>query len=178
MKTIRKIHADNLVIEFVKTKKQYIIGLNTKSLPNKCSFGSKPPRIGVKAAETDGKVVRLFEWKGKKNGWVQINEFKPTFVEETNSKVYYKTQTKWVHEDIIKQKSEITIYFDGGHVTTSNADEALDYIFGRKDLPETNMSTFREEKTLSLLNIPDFKLSGEQLVEKMQVEMSMGICPF
>ena len=176
MKAIRKIHADELTIEFVKTKNEYIVGLNTKSLPNKNNFGSKVPKVGLKAAETDGKVVCLFEWKGKQKGWVKINEFKPTYVEKTNTKIYYKTQTKWVHEDIIKGKSEITIYFDGGHINTSNADEALDYIFGRKDLPE--VANFGQEKTLSLLEIPDYKLTGEQLVEKMRQEIAMGICPF
>ena len=51
MKTLKLIIADNLKIEFLKVRKDYIIGLSGRTLINRRSLGSKAPKIGLKAAE-------------------------------------------------------------------------------------------------------------------------------
>ena len=172
MANLQLIIADNLKIEFCKVKKDYIIGLASKSLINKRSLGSKPPKIGLKAAECkDGKLITIYEYTGVKQGWVKLQDFTPTEVSVYPTKIYYKSQ-KYFHKDIIKDKSKCELFFDDKTSHVCSPSEALSFIFEAKVLP-----TPKQVKK-DLLNTADELLSWEELWEKQQLEISMGICPF
>ena len=178
MKTLKAVFADELKIEFVKTRKEYIIGYENKSLPHLKNFGSKPPKVGMKAGKcSDGKMIQLFEYKGTRLGWSLLKEFAPSVVEVTPQKIFYKTQSKFIHKDIVKSKKSCTMFFEDASTFVCSPDDALSFMFeGKKPENITEHTTLSSSE--KLLNTPDHKLSPEQLAEKMRIEESMGLCPF
>lgn len=171
MQNLKLIIADNLKIEFCKTKKDYIIGLVGKSLVNKRSYGSKNPKIGVKAAECrDGKLITIYEYQGTKKGWLKLKEFTPTEVAVYPTKIHYKKQ-QYFHKDILLEKKSCELFFDNDEKHICSPNEAVSFIFEGKLLPRI------VNAVKDLLNIPDDKLSWEELWEKQQLEMKLGICP-
>jgi hypothetical protein len=172
MAKLQLIIADNLKIEFCKVKKDYIVGLAGKSLINRKSLGSKPPKVGLKAAECkDGKLITIYEYTGTKQGWVKLLNFTPTSVDVYHTKIYYKSQ-KYFHKDIIKDKSKCELFFDDKTSHVCSPSEALSFIFEAKVLP-----TPKQVKK-DLLNTADELLSCEEIWKNQQLEISMGICPF
>ena len=172
MANLKLIVADNLKIEFCKVKKDYIIGLASKSLINKRSLGSKPPKIGLKAAECrDNKLITIYEYTGVKQGWIKLKEFTPTEVSIYPTKIYYKAQ-KYFHKDILAGKSNCELFFDDETKHVCSPSEALSFIFEAKVLP-----TPKQVKK-DLLNTADELLSWEELTEKMDLMVKLGMCPF
>lgn len=172
MKTIKLIIADNLKIEFLKVRKDYIIGLSGRTLINRRSLGSKAPKIGLKAAECrDGKLITIYEYTGVKKGWVKLKEFTPTSVDVYPTKIYYKAQ-KYFHKDILADKQKCELFFDNEERYVCSPLEALSYIFEAKTPPTT------KQVKKDLLNTADELLSWEELTEKMNLLVKMGLCPF
>ena len=149
MKNLKLIIADNLKIEFHKIKGDYIIGLVKKSLINKNGLGSRPPKVGLKAAEVKhgSKKIVIYEYTGVKHGWVKLNEFTPTDVTVYATKICYKRQ-RFFHKNIIKSKSRCELFFDNNLSHVFEPIEALSFIFDGNVPPMLNDTVNSIEKAL------------------------------
>ena len=148
MENLKLIIADNLKIEFHKVKGDYIIGLVTKSLVNKKNIGSRPPKVGLKAAEVKhGSKIVIYEYTGTKHGWVKLNEFSPTEIKTYPQKILYKTQ-RYFHKDIITSKSHCELFFDNDVSYIFSPIEALSFIFDGNVPPIVNDAVNSTEKAL------------------------------
>jgi len=179
--TIKAIYLGNFKLEFHKIRKDYLIHLQNKSICKRSSF-TKMPKIGIISADLDKttNIISLFQRVAKnashKDGFKLLSEFKPTEVNydrTTHSRIYYKTQ-KFLHKDILLTKSEVEIFFENG-VSKCTGQELVDYLWESKELSNF---TPNKVKAKSYLNIPDDKLTGDEIRLKMEEEISVGICPF
>ena len=181
MKTIKAIYLDNFKLDFHKTRKEYLIYLKTKSIPKMSSF-TKMPKIGVicgsldKATQTITLTKRVPKTSQNKDGFKELKSFTPTAIDfdrTSHNRIYYKTQ-EYLHKDIILSKKSCEVYFEDGF-TKCTGQELADYLWESKDLPNF---TPNKVKVKSYLNIPDDKLSGEEIRLKMEEEISIGLVPF
>ena len=179
MKTITAIISDNLVLEYHKTKKDFLVYLTRKSYPLKSSLGTKAPKIGQKfaVADIENKSVEFWErTKQDKSGncWTKLGTFNYTSVEKTATRVVVKKQA-YLHKDILASKSECELFFSDETRQKVTGLQVVEHLFNDKPLPKVKTI---KEKIVNLLEIADEKLNPDQLAEKMRLEMSMGICPF
>ena len=178
MKTIKTIFADNLKLDFHKTKKDFIVYLVTKRYPLMSNLGTKAPKIGTKFCKlTEKGEVEFFERvKADKNGncWKKLGTFTYTEVEKTATHLLCKKQS-FLHRDILQDKKECEIFFDDGSKQKVSGVVLVNCLFNGCPLPQII------EKKPDLLSIPDEKLGWEKLAEKMRLEMAVygsDYCPF
>lgn len=175
MKTIKTIIADNLKLDFHKTKKDFVVYLQTKRYPLKSNLGTKAPKVGTKFASlADNGQVEFWERITKDkfgNCWKKLGTFTYSEVEKTATHLFCKKQ-KYLHRDILQDKNECTVFYDDGSSQTVSGIVLVNCLFNGCTMPKII------EKQVNLIDIPDHKLSGEQLVEKMRLLESLGMCPF
>jgi len=177
MKKIKKIICDGFKMDYHKVKKDFIVYLTTKSYPSKKSV-DKMPKIGMKFALSIGNnQVEFWERIAKDksgNCWKLLGTFTFTEVEICGSRVSVRKQN-YIHKDILNDKKECELFFDDGSRQIVNGTVLSNYLFDGCNLPENEP---RKNVITNLLEIADEFLNGEQLVEKMRLEINMGICPF
>lgn len=184
MKTPKEIYIGTYKVEFHRVKKDYLVYLQSKSICKRSSF-TKMPKIGIISADLDVEKNMISLYKrvaikgANKSGFELLKEFTPTVIDyerTTFNRIYYKTQ-KYLHKDILLQKDEIEVYFEDGF-SKCNGKQLVDFLFNEIELD--NFTPFKQKvnKVVSLLNVPDEKLTGEQLVDKMREEIANGLCPF
>ena len=181
MKTIKTIFADGLKLDYHKTKKDFVVYLQTKRYPLKSNLGTKAPKIGMKfaALAEDGKVEFWERVKQDKNGncWKKLGSFNYTEVEKTATHIICKKQN-YLHRDILQDKKECELFFDDGTKQKVSGVVLVNCLFNDCPLPKV----IEPEKTkFDLLKIADEKLNPEMLAEKMRLEMAVygnDYCPF
>lgn len=184
MKTIKCIFADGLKLDYYKTKKDYIVYLATKSYKNFDNLGGKLPRLGVKFAKLNGKNEVEFYERVQKDRFGKhfklIGTFNFTEIEKTATNIIVKKQ-KYIHRDIIQDKKECELFFEDGTRQIVSGVVLINHLFNGSPLGCSEQITPEmqpKNECRDILSIPDWELSGEQLFEKMQKEIQMGICPF
>lgn len=177
MKTIKCIIADGFKMDFHKTKKDFIVYLTTKTYPSKRSI-SKMPKIGMKFAQVlDKNQVEFWERIAKtKSGesFKLLGTYTFTEVEICGSRVSVRKQN-YIHKDMLNDKKECELFFDNGQRQIVSGTELLNHLFNGCMLPEMKSN---ENIITNLLDVADEFLNGEQLCEKMRLEINMGKCPF
>ena len=124
---------ENWSIEFLKTRKDFVMYLTKKSLPNFDNIGGKLPKVGIKFAKVvnDNKDIEIWERVAKnKAGKVfeKLGTYSPTRIEKTATRVYYYTQ-KPLHKDIIASKKSVSVIFENGLKHECTGDELNNILF-------------------------------------------------
>ena len=124
-------------IEFHKTRKDYVIHLQKKSLPNKKNI-SKLPKVGVKMAEInkDG-ALEIYERIAKDKQdkvFKLLGTYTPTKIEYGINRIYYYTQ-KFLHRDIIEKQKQIELYLSDKRTLLCSGEIAAKYLFNELELP-------------------------------------------
>jgi hypothetical protein len=187
MKTIKCIIADDFKMDFHKVKKDFVVYLQPKKYRLLSSLGTKLPKLGVKFAKLteDGKVEfweRVSKSKSGQN-FALLGTYSYTQIEKYSTFLICFKQ-KYAHRDILQDKKQCSVFYEDGTSQIVSGVVLVNHLFNGSPLPSNcEIEAVKQEATVitepkSLLETPDWELTGEQLWEKQRMEIQMGICPF